>query len=382
MAIQREKDATAGDRIEILVVENNLDQAILAQMALEKRSEWSVSLSRTIEETAKYLEDRPFKVILTDYLLPDGNALDLLELAGRDSIVIIMTSVGNEVVAVNALQRGAYDYVVKDPLFYEILPGLVEKAIEKFEIEHGPGSLTVEEKLEKERLMDSARRIEKYNSIKSGIKSFKFDDADFPEDLLTAIISSSKQGTDSKKSYIRKEDLNSALYNCDRLNNLISDILELQETKPDSEWIRAAEDGLRERIIDKGVKRVLVVDDDKRVLDLITRILETSDMNLALDRTSQGYKALTMCGEIMPDLLIIDIYMPQCDVRDVIRHIREGHCSGKTRILVVSGDQRKRGEMIECGADDFMLKPFDIDTLVEKVRALIAGSEKRSSSGG
>ncbi len=376
MGIQREKDATAGDRIEILVVENNRDQAILAQMALEKKPEWSVSLSRTVEETSKYLEDRHFTVILTDYLLPDGNALDLLELAGQNSVVIIMTNTGNEIVAVNALQRGAYDYVVKDPLFYEILPGLVEKAIEKFEIERGLDAQTEGAILEKKRMMDSARKIEKHNSIKSGTGRFQLNDSNFPDDLLSAIISSSKRGSDSRKSHIRKEDLDSALYNCDRLNELIGDILELQQTKSDSEWIRAAEDGLRNRIIDQGVKRVLVVDDDRRVLDLITRILETSDMNLTLDRTSQGYKALAMCGEIKPDLLIIDIYLPECDVMDIIRHIKEGKNSGKTRILVVSGDHRKLKDMIECGADDYLLKPFDIDSLIEKVRALIGASKK------
>ncbi|UCD62527.1 MAG: response regulator [Candidatus Zixiibacteriota bacterium] len=115
----------------ILMVEDNPDHAVLARTALEKNPCWSIDVVATMGEAFLMMKAHEYQVLLVDYCLPDGYGLDLLDWVDESCTVVMMTAQGSERVAVEAFKRGALDYVVKDALFCEILPEIVEQALAK-----------------------------------------------------------------------------------------------------------------------------------------------------------------------------------------------------------------------------------------------------------
>lgn len=119
--------------IRILMVEDNPDHAILARKSLEKCSAWLIDEAANMSEAFEKMARQNYQVLLVDYCLPDGYGLDLLDWVDNGCAVVMMTGQGSERVAVEAFKRGALDYVVKDGLFREVLPEIVEQAIAKNE---------------------------------------------------------------------------------------------------------------------------------------------------------------------------------------------------------------------------------------------------------
>lgn len=115
----------------ILMVEDNPDHAMLARSALLRNRTWLIEIASTMGEAFEKMRHRSYEVLLVDYCLPDGYGLDLLDWVDEECAVVMMTAQGSEQVAVEAFRRGALDYVVKDALFREVLPEIVEQALAK-----------------------------------------------------------------------------------------------------------------------------------------------------------------------------------------------------------------------------------------------------------
>jgi PAS domain S-box-containing protein len=126
----------AGQQDEItrtLVVEDEPEQA---QLILEEfarmHSSWEVELTRTAAECTARLEQASYDVLLLDYVLPDGDGLDLLgSLRARfpEMLVIVMTAFGDEDVAAEALRAGADDYVSKLGAWVDVLCAATERCL-------------------------------------------------------------------------------------------------------------------------------------------------------------------------------------------------------------------------------------------------------------
>jgi signal transduction histidine kinase len=114
----------------VLVVEDNEPDRALLDRMLKKHFGASIDV-RTAETGAEALmlaERESFDVVFLDYRLPDMSGLDLLSrlsASGRTSAYIVLSGQGNEATAVEAMRRGAHDYLVKD----QIQPELVERAV-------------------------------------------------------------------------------------------------------------------------------------------------------------------------------------------------------------------------------------------------------------
>jgi response regulator of citrate/malate metabolism len=117
----------------ILMVEDNPDHAHLARTALEDYGFWLIDSAGTMAEAFQMMRSHHYQVLLVDYCLPDGYGLDLLDWVDERCTVVMMTAQGSEKVATEAFKRGALDYVVKDSLFREVLPEIVEQAMAKNE---------------------------------------------------------------------------------------------------------------------------------------------------------------------------------------------------------------------------------------------------------
>jgi len=123
-------------------------------------------------------------------------------------------------------------------------------------------------------------------------------------------------------------------------------------------------------------KRVLIVDDEEQVLELISQALESSSLNLKIELANEGYKACLRFEEFEPHLVILDINMPGYDGEQVLRRIISNPRWGTTKVMVISGTPEKFRKMAELGADDCLAKPFDLKALVDMVASLLHGGTR------
>lgn len=117
--------------------------------------------------------------------------------------------------------------------------------------------------------------------------------------------------------------------------------------------------------------RVLVVDDDERLVNVIRRALvfEGYDVETAFD----GKQALNRARDTNPDLVILDVMLPELDGLEVCRRIRK---ASAVPVLMLTARETvpDRVQGLDSGADDYMVKPFAVDELLARVRALLRRS--------
>jgi PAS domain S-box-containing protein len=121
---------TVADTFTILLVEDDaVDQAAFRQFVKSKALPWNYGTAASIKEGRQRLKEQKFDVVLTDFSLPDGNAFELFDDVG-DQVVILVTGVGDEEMAVRALKSGFSDYLVKrmDRSHLSELPAKIEIA--------------------------------------------------------------------------------------------------------------------------------------------------------------------------------------------------------------------------------------------------------------
>ncbi len=113
---------------------------------------------------------------------------------------------------------------------------------------------------------------------------------------------------------------------------------------------------------------VLVVEDDRPVRNLITLTLETQGYRYKT--AEQGSEAIIASLSYQPDLIILDLGLPDMDGVDIIRKTRTW---SNIPIIVVSSrseDSDKIAEL-DAGADDYLTKPFSVDELLARLRAVL-----------
>jgi two-component system, OmpR family, KDP operon response regulator KdpE len=117
--------------------------------------------------------------------------------------------------------------------------------------------------------------------------------------------------------------------------------------------------------------RVLVVDDEPQ----ITRVLRTvlTSQGYQVRTASEGESALANFTDFRPELVITDLYMPHMDGIELCRRIR-AMSAVPIIVLSVKGEERTKVEALDCGADDYVTKPFGMDELLARVRAALRRS--------
>jgi len=124
--------------------------------------------------------------------------------------------------------------------------------------------------------------------------------------------------------------------------------------------------------VSKSKKRVLVVDDDRNILEVIHAAL-APDTSLGVTCTDNGYDACILAGTLKPDLVLLDIMMPGINGFEVCRRLKTNPQTSNARVLVITGfpDKANIDRITEAGADHWLKKPFQIDVLVAEVNRLL-----------
>jgi two-component system response regulator MprA len=120
---------------------------------------------------------------------------------------------------------------------------------------------------------------------------------------------------------------------------------------------------------DEGRHQVLVVDDEPPMRTALTRALELGGFDVAL--ASDGEHGLSQISELAPDLVVLDVMMPRLDGLGVCRLMRERGDRTPVLMLTARDAVADRVEGLEAGADDYLVKPFALEELLARIRALL-----------
>jgi two-component system chemotaxis response regulator CheY len=118
------------------------------------------------------------------------------------------------------------------------------------------------------------------------------------------------------------------------------------------------------------LKKVLVVDDTKFMRDILKGILSKKDLEVA-GEAANGREAVEKYRELKPDLVTMDIIMPEMDGIEAVKKIMERNPAARILMCSAMGQQALVIEAIQAGARDFVIKPFQPTRVLEAVdRAL------------
>lgn len=121
--------------------------------------------------------------------------------------------------------------------------------------------------------------------------------------------------------------------------------------------------------------RILVIDDDQELIDLLTQSLRFKGFKVMCARN--GREGLHMAFETHPDLIVLDLMMPQMDGWQTCNHLREMSDSIPVLILTALSDEEALVRSFELGVDDYMTKPFSLRELELRICALLRRSKDR-----
>ena len=116
-------------------------------------------------------------------------------------------------------------------------------------------------------------------------------------------------------------------------------------------------------------QRILVVEDDPSILTAVTDLLDGE--GFAVESARDGAEALTRYRASKPDLVLLDIMIPEKSGFDVCREIRRGDARTPIIMLTAKGEEVDKVVGLELGADDYIVKPFGVNELLARVRACL-----------
>jgi excisionase family DNA binding protein len=132
------------------------------------------------------------------------------------------------------------------------------------------------------------------------------------------------------------------------------------------------DNGIPTDALESGKRKVLLVDDDAELVELMTKVLE-EDGRFEVRIASNGFDAGMMVKEYRPDLIVLDVMLPDINGKEVCHRVRADSTLEDVRILCISGmiEEDKIQELRLSGADDFLHKPFDIEELIDRMCGLL-----------
>jgi excisionase family DNA binding protein len=128
------------------------------------------------------------------------------------------------------------------------------------------------------------------------------------------------------------------------------------------------DNGIPTDALESGKRKALIVDDDKDLVELIQETLD-SDGRFEVRSANNGFDAGMMVKDYRPDIIILDVMLPDINGKEVCQRVRSDSSLDDVKIICISGmvEQDRIHELQEAGANDFLQKPFDVETLLERI---------------
>ncbi len=132
------------------------------------------------------------------------------------------------------------------------------------------------------------------------------------------------------------------------------------------------DNGIPTDALESGKRKALLVDDDADLLEMLVDVFER-DGRFEIRTANNGFDAGMLVKELRPDLVVLDVMLPDINGKEVCRRVRSDPKLEDVRIICISGmvEQDKVADLKAAGADDFLQKPFDADILVERACKLL-----------
>jgi excisionase family DNA binding protein len=136
----------------------------------------------------------------------------------------------------------------------------------------------------------------------------------------------------------------------------------------DQLFVFMKDNGIPTDALESGKKKLLIVDDDQDLVDLMRDAFER-DGRFDIRTANNGFDAGMQVKEFRPDLVVLDVMLPDINGREVCQRVRSDRTMDTVKILCISGmvESDKIADLRMAGADDFMQKPFTTDRLLERV---------------
>ena len=116
-------------------------------------------------------------------------------------------------------------------------------------------------------------------------------------------------------------------------------------------------------------KRILIVDDDDEIRELLE--FDISHSGYFVDTAKDGLEGLNKALNNTYDLILLDVMMPKMNGFDVCKNIRQAKLAIPILMLTAKGTIDDKTEGFDCGADDYLVKPFDIQEVLLRIRVLL-----------
>jgi excisionase family DNA binding protein len=128
------------------------------------------------------------------------------------------------------------------------------------------------------------------------------------------------------------------------------------------------DNGIPTDALESSKRRVLVVDDDQDLVDLIVDMLER-DGRFEVRSVNNGFAAGVMVKEYQPDLIVLDVMLPDINGKQVCQLVRADKTMDDCKIICISGmvEPDKVDDLKAAGANDFLQKPFEVEALIDRM---------------
>jgi excisionase family DNA binding protein len=132
------------------------------------------------------------------------------------------------------------------------------------------------------------------------------------------------------------------------------------------------DNGIPTDALESGKRKVLIVDDDQELVELIVDVLD-KDGRFEVRTVNNGFDAGMMVKEYHPDLIVLDVMLPDINGKEVCQRVRTDKSMDDVRIICISGmvEEEKIEDLKASGANDFLHKPFEVETLIERMCGLL-----------
>ncbi|AOK91931.1 response regulator transcription factor [Paenibacillus sp. SEL1] len=125
---------------------------------------------------------------------------------------------------------------------------------------------------------------------------------------------------------------------------------------------------------------ILIIDDDEKIVSMLRRGLAFEGYEVLT--AANGAEGLNKMLTAEPDVVVLDVMMPQVDGFEVCRRMREGGSTVPVLMLTAKDEVENRVKGLDLGADDYLVKPFALEELLARVRALLRRKTEQQDNNG